>query len=37
MKLDQKTLGYISFFEKFTQTEVKDCFLDEDKLVFVVK
>ncbi len=36
MKLDQKTLGYISVFEKQTGASVKDCFVSENKLVFIV-
>ena len=35
MKLDLKTLGYIKFFENYTHTIVKDCFV-KNGLVFIV-
>lgn len=37
MKLDQKSLGYISVFEKCTGAEVKDCFFIDTVLYFIVK
>lgn len=37
MKLDLKTMGYISVFEKYTHAIVKDCFLTGNVLVFVIK
>jgi N utilization substance protein A len=37
MKLDLKTMGYISVFEKYTGSNVKDCFLSGSSLVFIVK
>lgn len=36
MKLDQKTLGYISVFENQTGASVKDCFISKGTLVFIV-
>ncbi len=35
-KYNLKLLNYISFFEKVTHAEVKDCIEDEDKLIFIV-
>ena len=37
MKLDLKTLGYIKVFEKHTGATVKDCFIQEEILNFIVK
>ena len=37
MKFNLETIQYINYFEKITKTSVKDCFFDEDKLIFVVK
>ena len=37
MKFNLETIQYINYFEKITRTSVKDCFFDEDKLIFVVK
>ncbi len=34
---DQKTIGFINVFEKSTRAQVKDCFEEEDSLVFVVQ
>ncbi|MAG78060.1 NusA-like transcription termination signal-binding factor [archaeon] len=34
---DQKTIGFINLFEKITRAQVKDCFQEEDALVFVVQ
>lgn len=36
MKLDITTIGYIRIFEKNTQARVKDCFLEGDKIFFIV-
>jgi N utilization substance protein A len=36
MKLDLKTLGYIKIFEKQTGVSVKDCFVDDNTIVFIV-
>ena len=35
-KYDLKTLKYMSFFERLTGTDVKDCIEDEDRLIFIV-
>jgi len=37
MIYDQKIIGYINVFEKLTRAKVKDCFQEEDSLVFVVQ
>ena len=37
MKFDTKLIGYITLFEKYTGTEVKDCFFRESELIFIVK
>lgn len=34
--LNQEIIGYINLFEKITGASVKDCFLDEGKITFVV-
>lgn len=34
---DQKIIGYINVFEKYTHTNVKDCFSDDGSLIFVVE
>ncbi|MBT3984886.1 NusA-like transcription termination signal-binding factor [archaeon] len=34
---DQKTIGFINVFERSTRAQVKDCFEEEDSLVFVVQ
>ncbi len=31
-----ETIGYINLFERVTNAHVKDCFLEEDKLVFII-
>jgi len=36
-KLDQKLIGYITVFENLTKARVKDIFLTEDQLVFIVQ
>lgn len=36
MKLDTKLLGYIKIFENYTKTNVKDCFYNENELIFLV-
>ncbi len=35
-KFDLKTLKYMSFFEKITRTDVKDCIEEDDRLIFIV-
>lgn len=37
MKFDLKLIGYITLFENYTKTTVKDCFFHEKELVFIVK
>ena len=37
MKFDLKLIGYITTFENYTKTTVKDCFFHEKDLVFIVK
>jgi len=32
-----ETIGYINLFEKTTHAQVKDCFMEGDKLVFIVE
>ena len=32
-----ETIGYINLFERATHARVKDCFMEADKLVFVVE
>tara|TARA_Y100000310_G_scaffold327360_1_gene393587 strand:- start:757 stop:1158 length:402 start_codon:yes stop_codon:yes gene_type:complete len=36
MIFDIKILGYINIFEKFTRARVKDCFIDDGVLTFIV-
>ena len=36
MKFDLKIIGYINTFENLTKTNVKDCFFDENQLIFVI-
>lgn len=36
MKLDSKTMGYIKVFENYTGASVKDCFISNGVLVFIV-
>lgn len=33
---DMETIGYINLFERLTGARAKDCFAEEEKLVFVV-
>ena len=35
--LSNEIIGFINMFEKVTHAEVKDCFLDENVIVFVVQ
>ena len=37
IKLDNQTLLNITFFERMTRTQVKDCVETDDKMIFVVK
>ncbi len=37
MKVDLKLIGYITTFENFTKSDVKDCFFRDKELVFIVK
>jgi N utilization substance protein A len=34
---DMQTIGYINLFEKLTRAMVKDCFFEDNMLVFVVQ
>lgn len=34
---DQKTIGFINIFENLTRAKVKDCFQEDEVLVFVVQ
>jgi transcription termination/antitermination protein NusA len=36
MIFDIKILGYINTFEKFTRSRVKDCFIDDGVLTFII-
>ncbi len=36
MKFDIKLIGYITTFENFTRTTVKDCFFRDKELIFIV-
>ncbi|MCD4760147.1 NusA-like transcription termination signal-binding factor [archaeon] len=36
MKLNLETIQFINFFEKVTRIRAKDCFFEEDKLIFIV-
>jgi len=36
MKLNLELIQYINFFEKITKTKVKNCFLDKERLIFIV-
>ncbi len=36
MKINLETIQFINFFEKLTKTRVKDCFIDENKITFIV-
>ena len=36
-KLDQKLIGYITTFENFTKARVKDAFVADDTIVFIVE
>lgn len=36
MKLNLETIQFINFFEKLTRTRVKDCFFENEKLIFIV-
>jgi len=35
-KITQELIGYIHFFEKITRVHVKDCFLYEEEVIFIV-
>jgi N utilization substance protein A len=35
--LNQEIIGYINVFEKTTRAGVKDCFLEDDSLIFVIQ
>lgn len=37
MKLDINTIGYMNVFEKVTGARLKECCVEEDKIIFVVK
>ena len=37
MKFDTRLIGYITTFENYTKTTVKDCFFNDKELVFIVK
>ena len=37
MKYDLETIKYINLFENLTGTHVKECLLNKEKLVFIVK
>jgi transcription termination/antitermination protein NusA len=37
MKFNLETIQYINYFEKITRSSVKDCFFEEEKLIFVVR
>lgn len=36
MKFDTKLIGYMNTFENYTRVSVKDCFFNENELIFVV-
>lgn len=36
IQLDQKMIWYITIFEKISRARIKDCFQEENELVFVV-
>ena len=36
MKLDNQSMQYITLFENVTRSSVKDCFLNNDRIVFIV-
>ena len=36
MKYNLEIIQFINFFEKLTKTRVKDCFFEEEKLIFIV-
>ncbi|MBS3172635.1 NusA-like transcription termination signal-binding factor [Candidatus Woesearchaeota archaeon] len=36
MKYNLELIQYINHFEKITNTQVKDCFFEEEKLIFIV-
>lgn len=36
MKVDNQLIQYINLFEKITRCDVKDCFFENDKLIFIV-
>ena len=37
MKINLELIQYINYFERLTKASVKDCFFEEEKLIFVVK
>ncbi len=37
IKYDASLMGYISIFENMTRTKLKDCFLSEELVIFVVQ
>ena len=34
--LNQEIIGFINIFENITGASVKDCFLEDEKIIFVV-
>ncbi len=37
MKINLELIQYINYFEKTTKSKVKDCFFEDDKLIFIVQ
>lgn len=37
VSFDTNTIGYINIFEKVTNASVKDCFIEDESIVFVVQ
>jgi transcription termination/antitermination protein NusA len=37
IQLDQRMIGFITMFEKISKARVKDCFEEDDTLIFVIK
>ena len=37
MKINLELIQYINYFERLTKSSVKDCFFEDEKLIFVVR
>ena len=37
MKINLELIQYINYFEKTTRSKVKDCFFEDQKLIFIVQ